>query len=97
MLSSEFGLASTAHAIDIEAESVLAKTLGSYTIDSSRNGNRLKLSYLSADGTHLMAVTIVIIAGLIARRTLEAMANDQSHLHKEFQRRASAYYTMWPD
>jgi hypothetical protein len=79
-------MASTAHAIDIKTEAILAKTLGSYTIDSSRNGNRLKLSYLSTDGTHLMAVTIVIIAGLIARSPLKTVANHQPHFHKELQR-----------
>jgi hypothetical protein len=33
-----------------------------------------------------MAMTVVVIAGLIARSSLKTVANDQPHLHEEFQR-----------
>jgi hypothetical protein len=86
LLFSQLCLTSAAHTIDIQAEAILTETLGTHAFDGTRHSNRPKLSHFATDGTHLMTVAIISITGLIARRALKAVANDQTHLHKELQR-----------
>lgn len=47
---------------------------------------RLEFRDFSTDGTYLMAMAVIIIAGLILCRSLKTVSNDQPQLHEELQR-----------
>ena len=47
---------------------------------------RLHLTHFATDGTHLVAVAVVVKTGLIFRRTLKAVTDNQAQLHKQVQR-----------
>ena len=57
-----------------------------HAIDSLTNLIRLHLRHLSTHGAYLMAMAVVIIAGLILRCGLKAMAHHKAQLNKQAQR-----------
>ena len=86
MFSCDLGLTGAADAIDIQREAVLAKTLQMIVTDGVGDFGRLKLRDLATYGTYLMAMAIVVVAGLVFRRALEAVSDDQTQFHEQPQR-----------
>ena len=85
-LTRDLGLTTAADAIDVEREAVLMETLGTQRPDGIDDRLRLDLRDTATHGANLMAMAIAIVAGLITRGGLNAMANDQTQLHEELQR-----------
>ena len=57
-----------------------------HAVDSLADLMGLHLSHLSTHGAYLMAMAVVIIAGLVFRRRLKTMTYHKTQLYKQAQR-----------
>ena len=86
LLSRNLRLARAADAVDIQSKAVLVETLQLQVVDSLAYFSRLDFRHLAAHRTHLMAVAVVVVAGLVVRGSLKTVANDQTQLQEQLQR-----------
>ena len=85
-LSGQLRLTAAAYTIDVKCEAILTKTLQVQLVNDFCHFRGLDLGHLATHGTYLMAVAVVVVAGLVARGALKAVTNDQTQLQKQVQR-----------
>ena len=86
LLSRNLRLARAADAVDIQSKAVLVETLQLQVVDGLAYFSRLDFRHLAAYRTHLMAVAVVVVAGLVVRGSLKTVANNQTQFQEQLQR-----------
>jgi len=82
----DLGLAVAADAIDIKCKAVLAETLQLHVINSHNDCRGFHLCHLAAHRAYLVAVTVVVVAGLVLSGTLKPVAYYKPQFKEKIQR-----------
>ena len=81
----DLGLTGAADTIHIEGETILAEPSCLQILHGRADLGRLELTHLATHRTDLMAMAGIIVAGLVLRRTLKAVADNQAQFHKQVE------------